>query len=74
MSPRDRALIESHLAYCDFCGAELELLSRHLFEAEEYSFAEMPTQLRRLAETLLKRSAAPFKGLLELAERHQLSH
>jgi len=74
MSPRARALVESHLASCDFCSAELQLLSRHRCEAEEYSFAEMPAQLQRLAETLLKRSAAPFRGLSGLAERHQLSH
>jgi hypothetical protein len=74
MSPRNRAFVERHLASCDFCSAELQLLSRYRCEAEEYSFAEMPAQLRRLAETLLKRSAMPFKGLLELAELHQLSH
>jgi anti-sigma factor RsiW len=74
MSPKEFAFVESHLASCDFCSAELQLLSRHRCDAEEYSFAEMPAQLRRLAETLLKRSAMPFKGLLELAELHQLSH
>ncbi len=74
INPKDLAFIESHLTCCDFCSAELQLLSRFRCEAEEYSFAEMPAQLRRLAEALLKRSAAPFKGLLDLAERHQLSH
>src|SRR6266576_6653116 len=54
MSPKDLALVRSHLASCDFCSAELQLLSRHRCEAEEYSFAEMPAQLRRLAENLLK--------------------
>jgi len=74
MSPRERVFLEKHLAFCDFCSAELQLLSRHRYEAEEYSFAEMPAQLRRLAETLLKPSAAPFKGLLNLAEHHQVCH
>ena len=74
MGPEGLALIEGHLASCDFCSAELQLLSRYRSEAEEYSFVEMPAQLRRLAEALLKRSTAPFKGLPELAEHHQLSH
>jgi anti-sigma factor RsiW len=74
MSPKDRAIVKSHLASCDFCSAELQLLSSQRCEAEEYSFAEMPAQLRRLAETLLKRGPVTFKRLLDLAERHQLSH
>ena len=73
IEPEDLALIESHLASCDFCSAELQLLSRHPSEAEEYSFVEMPPQLRRLAEALLGGSTAPFKGLPELVH-HQLSH
>ena len=72
MSPKDLAYIESHLASCDFCSAELQLLTRYHSEAQEYSFAEMPAQLRRLAEDLLKRRPAPFKGFTELAENRQL--
>ena len=68
------AYIETHLACCDFCSAELQLLTRYRSEAEKYSFAEMPAQLRRLAENLLKRSSAPFRGLGELAENHHVSH
>jgi len=45
--------IESHLASCDFCNAELQLLARFDNSLEEYSFSEMPAQLRRLAESLL---------------------
>jgi hypothetical protein len=68
------AQIESHLACCDFCSAELQLLSRYRSEVEEYSFVEMPAQLRRLAESLLKRRTVPFKGLPDFAEHQQLSH
>src|SRR5580765_2220087 len=68
------ALIESHLACCDFCSAELQLLSRYRSEVEEYSFVEMPAQLRRLAESLLKRRTVPFSGLRYFAEHHRLSH
>ncbi len=74
IGPADQAFIESHLASCDFCCAELQLLSRYRSEAEEYSFVEMPAQLRMLAEALLKPSTAPFKGLLEFTEHHQRSH
>ncbi len=72
--PQDYDCIESHLASCDFCSAELQLLTCYRSEAEEYSFAEMPGQLRRVAEDLLKRSTEPFRGFAELGENRQLSH
>jgi len=71
---KDRVSIETHLTSCDFCGAELQLLKRCSCEAEEYSFVEMPSQLRRLAEDLLKNSTATIRGFAELSERRQLSH
>jgi hypothetical protein len=46
--------VKSHLAYCDFCNAELQLLSRHRIGEEEFRIAEIPVQLRWLAERLLK--------------------
>jgi len=52
--------IEAHLADCDFCNAELQLLNRHRNAQDEYSFAEMPLQLRGLAERLLNSTVAPF--------------
>ena len=55
--PKIRFPIETHLAACDFCGAELQLLNRYCDDAGEYSFVEMPSPLRRLAEDLLKNSA-----------------
>ena len=70
----DRAGVERHLASCDFCSAELQLLTRYQSEAEEYSFAEMPAQIRRLAEDLLNQSTATFQGLAESAESLRLSH
>lgn len=60
--------IETHLADCDFCNAELQLLNRHQNTQEEYSFAEMPLQLRRLAERLLHGTVAPFHALQRLEE------
>jgi hypothetical protein len=41
---------------------------------EEYSFVEMPAQLRRLAKDLLKQTAVPFIGYPELAENRQVFH
>ena len=55
--------IKLHLVTCDFCSAELQLLARHRNDTEEYAFVEMPVQLRRLAESLLRRAAEPFSGL-----------
>ena len=74
LTTKDHASIKTHLTSCDFCGAELQLLNRYCGHAEEYSFVEMPAQLRRLAEDLLKNSAAATRGFVGLGERRQLSH
>jgi hypothetical protein len=50
----DDSRIETHLEFCDFCNAELQLLTVHHCEPEEYTFAEMPAPLRCLAEGLLR--------------------
>jgi anti-sigma factor RsiW len=60
--------IEAHLADCDFCNAELQLLNRYQNTQDEYSFAEMPSQLRGLAERLLHSTATPFHALPGLKE------
>jgi hypothetical protein len=62
--------VEAHLASCDFCNAELQLLTRHRDNVDEYSFAEMPAQLRLLAESLLQKSVAPLRVFAELEENH----
>lgn len=66
--------IEEHLASCDFCGAELQLLSCYGSEDEEYSFAGIPDHLRRLAEDLLKSGPVPFVAFAEISENHRVSH
>jgi hypothetical protein len=73
-NPNDVAYIERHLAVCDFCSAELHLLTRHHIQVEEYIFAEMPAPLRRLAEDLLTPGARPFKRFPELVEYPHVSH
>jgi len=46
--------VASHLDECDFCGAELQLLTEHPPAAVEKSaLAVMPPHLRWLAESLL---------------------
>ncbi len=48
------AVLAAHLATCDFCGAEQQLLARHAPCACASAEApEMPPHLRRLAEDLL---------------------
>ncbi len=47
--------VATHLAGCDFCGAELQLLTRHApTSVERYQPVKMPAPLRYLAESLLK--------------------
>jgi anti-sigma factor RsiW len=74
LSSNELSYIDRHLASCDFCNAELQLLMRYRGEAEEYSLAEMPAQLRRLAEDLLRRSTPPFQAFAELADTRQFFH
>ena len=55
--------IEIHLQQCDFCSAELQLLSRHRNVEENHRLAEIPVRLRRLAEDLLFRRREPLAGM-----------
>ncbi len=52
--PKQMRQTKSHLAYCEFCNSELQLLARYRAGEEDSGFVEMPLQLRRLAERLLK--------------------
>lgn len=63
--------VEAHLTNCDFCNAELQLLNRYQNNQDEYSFAEMPLQLRGLAERLLHSTATPFHALRRLEENRR---
>jgi hypothetical protein len=63
--------IEAHLTDCDFCNAELQLLNRYQNTQDEYSFVEMPLQLRGLAERLLHSAATPFHALRRLEENRR---
>ena len=48
----EKTYVEGHLDSCDFCSAELQLLKRHRYEAEESKVVEIPSNVRRLAESL----------------------
>jgi hypothetical protein len=50
-----RGRVAEHVESCDFCGAEMQLLSRHAPTATPLPFAALtlPDPLRRLAEDIL---------------------
>ena len=52
--------IGMHLRECDFCSAELQLLTRHRSDLEPNASEEVPTRLRRMAEELFVRPARTF--------------
>ncbi len=70
---KDRAAIEIHLRRCDFCSAELHLLTQHRVATEQRRCVEIPARLRRLAEDLLMRSAESFV-VIDTADTHQMTH
>ena len=52
---RGAGRVTEHVEACDFCGAEVQLLSRHAPPAAALPFAALalPESLRRLAEDIL---------------------
>ncbi len=74
VSEKKTARIRTHLLSCDFCSAELQLLTRHCADAEDDALVEMPAALRRMAERLLRQSAAALGELSEFVNPRQLSH
>lgn len=72
-----RAAVARHLADCDFCGAEAQLLSRHAAAAAQPSApAPLPEHLRRLAVELLSQPSynrARFAESLVEVERLTLT-
>ena len=64
-----------HLDECEFCGAELQLLTRHVpAEEEDCAPVEMPSNLRRLAQSLLTADWLHIESLAEMAfEKERLT-
>lgn len=55
LSKTQKARVVSHLNQCDFCRAELHLLSHHdLAEARCTQTTEIPKHLQKLVESILK--------------------
>jgi len=65
LAAEQRAWVTSHLAACDFCGAELQLLTRYSPTGEEYRLTDIPLNLRRLAEALLGKGRLKLTNFAE---------
>ena len=69
-------LVAAHLDKCDFCAAELQLLAHHAPLAEEWEspIAEMPLNLRCLAQSILTSDWLSIESLSEPAcEKERLT-
>jgi hypothetical protein len=70
----ERASVAAHLAACDFCGAEFQLLTRHSATGEKYVLTNIPLNLRRLAEALLGCGQFKLEHIAETAfEKERLT-
>lgn len=56
LSVSSRQNVRIHLASCDFCNAELQLLSKHPPMAEDCMPAEISSSARLLCEELMART------------------
>lgn len=66
--PPDQSIwVASHVAACDFCGAELQLLTTHTQIEEENVAVEIPLHLRCLAEALLSAGLVGMQTYDDLA-------
>lgn len=67
MARGEAAFVEAHLAVCEFCSSELQLLDRYSYGAEEIVIGQIPAALRKLAEELLPRAMRGYStaGIFE---------
>lgn len=70
----EKAFVEAHLGDCEFCSAELQLLDRYRYGAEEVVLAQIPADLKRLAEDLLPNRPLRTSSISEVVEHHHLSN
>ena len=74
LAAEQRAWVASHLAACDFCGAESQLLTKHSTASEKYVVTSIPLNLRRLAEALLGHGQLKLENFAETAfEKERLT-
>ena len=64
LSAEQTSRVASHLAICDFCAAELQLLSRYPPAQELCERTPMPGALRALAEALFLKDRSRTEALL----------
>ena len=74
MTRTAKTVVEAHLGYCEFCSAELQLLDRYRYRAEEVVLCQIPADLRKLAEDLLPNRLLRTHSISEVVEHHQLSN
>lgn len=66
--------VQTHLDECDFCGAEVQLLTEHVPLEEAYALADMPSSLRHLAQSLLTADCLHIESFGETAlEKERLT-
>jgi hypothetical protein len=68
LTPVEKGAVAAHLGNCEFCCAELQLLNRYRYGAEEVPLGEIPTALRRLAEMVLSNSGMALNAGVEVVE------
>lgn len=79
LSPAQRAALQQHLATCDFCAAELQLLAAHSSQPSKpypSTPAQMPVHLYALARALLTRpphDGAPLAEIMQAPIAPQLA-
>jgi len=69
----ERLTVERHLGNCDFCSAEIQLLTSQRLEAEPAEIVEMPSHLQKLAAGLLHKTAQ-LSRMGDFMVRRPLSH
>ena len=69
----ERLTVERHLRNCDFCSAEIQLLTSHRLEAEHAEIVEMPSHLQKLAASVLNKTAQ-LSRMGDFMVRRPLSH
>lgn len=75
LATEQRIRVASHLCECDFCGAEAQLLKAHPpLEIEPCDTADMPSNLRWLAQSLLSTNSINIETLAETScEKERLT-
>ncbi len=66
LAASEAARVNEHLSSCEFCCAELKLLSDHAPVEEEYLATKIPAHLLSLAEALM--SGAELSRVISLPE------